>query len=315
MFRNLCGQQVLGNVFLTTTQWSNVNPAEGEVREDSLRNEDFWGGLIAKGATLQRFHGTKESGLELIHKLMSNIPKPLDVQVQMVRQNMTLLETNVGKCFDEELIAQAKRYTEEVESLERERQEAIRAKDHEMREILTAEQAKLQKLLDKAATERKLLQDLHVAEVGRREVAEKSRWEAEDRIRREAEESIWRKAEEKSMQEAKERSRWEAEERDRREAEERDRWEAEERIWRQAEEKSMQEAKERSRWEAEERSRQMSYNQQMLSQPPGLSYPVARGQYQADILEVGPSTEIIIALMGVAGKIQSPLKTRRHWLR
>jgi len=130
MFQSLCGQQVLGNVFLTTTQWSKVDRIEGEVREDSLRNEDFWGGLIAKGATLQRFHGTKESGLELIRKLRPNIPKPLDVQVQMVRQNMTLLETNVGGCANEELIAQAKKHEEEVESLERERREAMRARDH-----------------------------------------------------------------------------------------------------------------------------------------------------------------------------------------
>ena len=78
MFQSLCGQKVLENVLLTTTQWSKVDPAEGQAREDSLRDEGLWGGLIDRGATLQRFHGTRESGLELVHKLMSNTQKPLD---------------------------------------------------------------------------------------------------------------------------------------------------------------------------------------------------------------------------------------------
>ncbi|PUU74173.1 hypothetical protein B9Z19DRAFT_1001545 [Tuber borchii] len=177
MFRNLCGQKVLGNVFLTTTQWSNVNLREAELRENRLRSQDFWGGLIGKGATLQRFHGTRESGLELIHKLMSNIPKPLDIQDQIVKQNMTLLETSAGKCINEELIAQEKRHKEEVESLEKERQEAINAKDDEMNKILAEEQAKVQKKLEKAAAEKKLLAELHAAEVRKREEEERKRQE------------------------------------------------------------------------------------------------------------------------------------------
>ena len=183
MFRNLCGQKVLGNVFLTTTQWSNVNLREAELRENRLRNQDFWGGLIDKGATLQRFHGTRESGLELIHKLVSNIPKPLDIQDQIVKQNMTLLETGAGKCINEELIAQEKRHKEEVESLEKERQEAINAKDDEMNKILEEEQAKAQKKLEKAVTEKKFLAELHAAEVRRRE--EEERKKQEEMARRE----------------------------------------------------------------------------------------------------------------------------------
>jgi len=105
IFQSLCGQETLENVLLTTAQWSNVNPVEGRVREDNLRDEGLWGGLIDKGATLQRFHGTRDSGFEPIHRLMSNIQKPLEIQEQIVRQNMTLLETNAGQCINEELIA------------------------------------------------------------------------------------------------------------------------------------------------------------------------------------------------------------------
>ncbi|RPA99843.1 hypothetical protein L873DRAFT_1737537 [Choiromyces venosus 120613-1] len=174
MFQKLCGPGALQNVLLTTTQWANVNPADGEFRENRLRNEDFWGGLIGKGATLQRFDGTRESGLELIHKLMSNTPKALDIQGQIVDQHMSILETDAGKTINEELIAREKKYKEELESLERERQEAIRAKDDEMKEILAQEQAKAQKNLEKAAAEKKMLAELHAAEIEKRERREKA---------------------------------------------------------------------------------------------------------------------------------------------
>ena len=177
MFQSLCGQKVLENVFLTTTQWSSVKPADGELRENKLRNGDFWGGLIRKGAALERFHGTRESGLELINKLKLKNPKPLDIQDQMVDQKMTLLETNAGQCINEELIAQEKKHKEEVESLEKERQEAIKAKDDEMNEILAEEQAKAQKKLEEAAAEKKLLAELHAAEIKKREAEERKRQE------------------------------------------------------------------------------------------------------------------------------------------
>ncbi|KAG0641241.1 P-loop containing nucleoside triphosphate hydrolase protein [Tuber brumale] len=157
MFRNLCGQKFLKNVFLTTTQWSNIDPAEGEYRESNLRNGDFWGGLVDKGATIQRFHGTRESGLELIRGLMSKERKPLDIQDQIVNQNMSLLETDAGRCINEELIAQAKKHKKELESLKRDFEEAIKERDNEIKEILSAEQAKAQRNLDKVAAGRRLL--------------------------------------------------------------------------------------------------------------------------------------------------------------
>ncbi|PWW79468.1 hypothetical protein C7212DRAFT_361947 [Tuber magnatum] len=168
VFQKLCGQEFLGNVFLTTTQWSNVDPAEGGIRENSLRGWDFWGGLIDEGATLQRFRGTRESGMELIRRLMQKDQKPLDIQDQIVNKHMTLLETAAGKFINEELIAQEERHKEEIEFLERERQEAINERDNEIREILAAEQARFQKNLERVSAEKKSLVELHAAEVKRR---------------------------------------------------------------------------------------------------------------------------------------------------
>ncbi|KAG0125528.1 P-loop containing nucleoside triphosphate hydrolase protein [Tuber indicum] len=164
MFQSLCGQIFLKNVFLTTTQWSNVDQAEGGVRENSLQNPDFWGGLVDKGATLQRFHGTRESGLELIRKLMPNERKSLDIQVQIVDQGLSLLETEAGKYINRELIAQEKKHKEEMESLKRDFEEAVKERDNEMKGIIAAEQEKARKNLEKVAAEKISLAELHAVE-------------------------------------------------------------------------------------------------------------------------------------------------------
>jgi len=171
-FQSLCGQEVLENVLLTTTQWSNVDPVEGQAREDNLRDPGLWGGLIGRGATLRRFDGTRESGMDLIRKLMSNRRKPLDIQDQMVEKRMTLLETNAGKCINEELIDLERKYKEKIESLERQFREVIEAKEDEVR-ALKDEKEKTQKQLDKALAGMKLLKESHAAEVKKREARER----------------------------------------------------------------------------------------------------------------------------------------------
>jgi len=160
------------NVFLTTTQWANVDPTEGQAREDELQEDGLWGELISMGATLQRFHGTRESGFELIHKLMSNQEKTLDIQDQIVRKNMTLLETNAGQCINEELIAQEKKFKEQLDSLEKRLQDVVGAMGREM-ENLIAEQEKTREKLKEAEAGMKLLAELHAEEVKKRKAKER----------------------------------------------------------------------------------------------------------------------------------------------
>ena len=178
MFQGLCGQEVLRNVLLTTTQWLNVNPAEGRACGDNLQDESLWGGLIGMGATLERFYGTRESGFELISKLMPNIPKPLHIQDQIVRQHMTLLETNAGQCVGEELIALEKKF-KKMESLEKQLREAIKAKDDEIKAMgdevraLKEEQAKAEDKPEKSEAGMGVLAELHAAGVKKREARER----------------------------------------------------------------------------------------------------------------------------------------------
>jgi len=167
MFENLCGQEALENVLLTTTQWSNIDPAEGQAREDNLRDGGLWGGLLSRGASLQRFNGTRESGLELIQKLMSNTRKPLHIQNQIVRQHMALPQTDAGKFLDEGLTAREERFKQELESLEKQSREALKAKDAEANRILMVEQETAREKLETAGAERRLLERLDAADVER----------------------------------------------------------------------------------------------------------------------------------------------------
>ena len=124
MFKKLCGPHAPKNVLLTTTQWSSVNPAQGECRERELWDGGFWGGLIAEGASVARFMGTRESGLELIDWCMRNKP---------------MAQTNAGKSMNEELISLQQIQQEESGLLTREIQKAIEEGDYNRMMIIMQE--------------------------------------------------------------------------------------------------------------------------------------------------------------------------------
>ena len=181
MLQKMCGPNTLQNVFLTTTQWSNVDQALGEQREDNLSHEDFWGELISRGASLERFMGTRESGLDLISKLMKKEPQALCIQDQMAGEGMALVETDAGKFINDELISLQKKYEKDLGNLERERQNAIKMKDDEMAVIMEQEQKSFQKKLQEVAAERELLTELFEAEMRNREEAERKRKEEKEK--------------------------------------------------------------------------------------------------------------------------------------
>ena len=162
MFQRLCGPNALQNVLLTTTRWSKVDQEEGERHEGELRNGNFWGGLITEGAAVARFMGSRESGLELIDKLMGNKPKPLDIQDQMVEKRMAMAQTNAGRFMNEQLISLQKKFQKGLENLESEFRKAVKEKDDLLQEILAEQRAQSQRRLEEAAAEKKFLADLRV---------------------------------------------------------------------------------------------------------------------------------------------------------
>ena len=120
IFHKLCGSGTLRNVLLVTTQWSDVHPAAAECREETLRHGNFWGGLISEGASLERFMGTRESGLELIHKLIGKDTKFPDNQNRLGQKDVTPIKTKLGKLISGELIARQKEFEEVSKRRERE---------------------------------------------------------------------------------------------------------------------------------------------------------------------------------------------------
>ena len=103
LLKSLVGERNLKNVLLTTTHWSGVTPEEGERREKELREtENFWKGLLERGASLGRYDGDRQSGLELLRKLAPLEPRALDIQSEIVDQGKKLADTSAGRCVKEE---------------------------------------------------------------------------------------------------------------------------------------------------------------------------------------------------------------------
>ena len=182
MFKRLCGPDALPNVLLTTTRWSNVDQAQGESREGELREGKFWGGLIAEGASIARFMGTRESGLELIDKLMGYQPKLLDIQDQLVGKKIEMAETDAGKFMNGESTSLRKEYQRDLEDLKGEHEKAVKEKDDLLQEILAEERAQSQKRLEEDAAQKKILEEMRADMMKQLEEAENKR--EEERRRR-----------------------------------------------------------------------------------------------------------------------------------
>ncbi|KAA8913674.1 P-loop containing nucleoside triphosphate hydrolase protein [Sphaerosporella brunnea] len=158
LFRSLCGESALRNVLLTTTQWSNVDPIKGEERERELKTKGkFWKPPLDRGATLSRFYGDQQSGLELIHKLMGREPKALDIQEQIVDQNMPLIGTSAGQALHQSLLKSLNSCAEDLESTKEALQEAQKSNDTELVGLLTNDMRKAKGGLNIIQAELRLL--------------------------------------------------------------------------------------------------------------------------------------------------------------
>lgn len=98
-------------------------------------------------------------------------PKPLRIQDQMVEKGTALVDTDVGKFMNDELISLQKKYEKDLQDIKREHQMAIKEKYDLLKEILEEQQAMVKKILKRAAAERKYLADLHEVQMGRLEEA------------------------------------------------------------------------------------------------------------------------------------------------
>jgi hypothetical protein len=124
LFKKLVGEDALSNVVLATTMWGKVAPADMQEanRRDSELREDFWRDMRTKGATANRFEGTRESAQGIVSQLLGKKPVVLKVQKQLVDKNMSLNETAAGAFLEPEVSNEADQLEKRLRELESELQ-------------------------------------------------------------------------------------------------------------------------------------------------------------------------------------------------
>jgi GTPase SAR1 family protein len=138
MFRELCGESTLRNVLIVTNMWSEVASDLGEMREKELEN-NFFKGILDKGARMLRHEGTRESTHRILRYLIHNQPATLLIQKELVNEHKNIIQTSAGSELTRVLNEQRERHEEAVAQLRKDMEAAIRDKDHETREELKEE--------------------------------------------------------------------------------------------------------------------------------------------------------------------------------
>ncbi|KAG8773837.1 hypothetical protein FS842_005302 [Serendipita sp. 407] len=108
MFTHFCGADAFQNVILVTTMWDHTGIKQAEPREMQLRTT-FWKTMIDSGSRMMRFAHTQDSAWEIVDHL-NGVPRPLQIQSEIVDQGLTLSQTAAG-------IALFKRFTQLIVDL------------------------------------------------------------------------------------------------------------------------------------------------------------------------------------------------------
>jgi hypothetical protein len=155
MFKKLCGAKGLSCVVLATTMWSQVNPEEGERRENELvSKQEFWGEMIKQGSTVMRQDRAEVSAIQIIQYILSKRRRMvLDIQEEMA-SGKTLDETSAGRELEAELERMRKQHEQEMRELREDMLEAQRQNDKRSQEEIAAIRADLQKKMDQDREDR-----------------------------------------------------------------------------------------------------------------------------------------------------------------
>ena len=148
MFRKLCGDETLKNVILVTNMWREVTPEVGTQREEHLSARFFEPALGLK-AEMVRHDNTVESSHNIIRRILNNDPLALAIQVELMDEGKSIIETAAGEEVSRELNEQRNRHRAELGLIREEMMQALRYKDEEMRHELEEERRKMQAQLDK----------------------------------------------------------------------------------------------------------------------------------------------------------------------
>ncbi|KAH7381559.1 P-loop containing nucleoside triphosphate hydrolase protein, partial [Pyrenochaeta sp. MPI-SDFR-AT-0127] len=104
MFRQLCGESFYQNLLLGTTCWSLISEDVGSKREKELMtDENFWKGLIGKGAQFVRIPDDGFEAKEMVYDLARLEPVSLQIQKEMVDSSMHFSSLSATQTLEDEL--------------------------------------------------------------------------------------------------------------------------------------------------------------------------------------------------------------------
>ena len=153
MFRELCGEDPLQNVVLTTTGWGVFEKAgeldKAAANEHQLRTDpDFWQPLLKHGSKMARFEDTRDSALKIIESIVDNNPLVLKIQRELVDEDKDLIETGAGATVNEEIKKLEERYKKQLDDMQQDMAEALKSKDQEWQEALAEAKSSIERLRD-----------------------------------------------------------------------------------------------------------------------------------------------------------------------
>lgn len=172
-FKKLCGEDAYRNIRIVTNMWEDVPQELGEARQAELKSDPaFFGDLLVRGAVLMRHDGSKKSAERIVGSLIGLEGEALQIQRELVDENKTLPETEVGVSLSEELEKQQRKFQDEIDGLKGEITRLANPKDGRYREEIEELQADLEKVkeqMGKVTSEKQVLADTNSEETKRQE--------------------------------------------------------------------------------------------------------------------------------------------------
>lgn len=119
LFRSFCGDGALKNGVIVTNMWGEVDQKKGEKREAELRDR-FFKPAIDRGAQFLRHDNTAKTAHDIIRRIVGNDPLPLQIQIELVDEKKSLLETVAGEELNREMLELARKQESEIRQLQEE---------------------------------------------------------------------------------------------------------------------------------------------------------------------------------------------------
>ena len=160
MFQKLVGDDSMKNVVLVTTMWGKLQSSDdGDARVKQLTETGkFWGDMITSGARHEKYDGTGEDALRIIHMMLYNRPRKLQIQEEL-DNGQRLTDTAAGKEVADRLETLRAHHAQEIEELKKELSQVARKGNEKLQqEVQALYKIELKQQQEIAEAQRKLQQ-------------------------------------------------------------------------------------------------------------------------------------------------------------